>query len=336
MHTFNQALAVSKAFLFGSASLRQQCPIGLRDPQSEISVWLHGLGTPRDVTNHHVMAAARPLIIGIGRLATIDSERLRQNQTSLEFREQYGETKLLGRIDLRWKETIPLDTEHLCLFETEACWNYCLPKARVWARYAHHAYRNWRTNRRSASSGSRIPARDLRCVFVFYICPRPVVLVSVRDENLVNIFPMDLIGSVGTHHFSLALHTSSSAVPLLEQSRRIALSSLPVEQISVAYELGQNHRKPCVDLGCLPFDTSPSAAFGLPVPRFSLRVREMLIDEVRDLGSHKLFLARTIEDQHWAKGLQLFFVHGIYDARRRQSRLESANSDSVSCSHRFA
>ena len=42
------------------------------------------------------------------------------------------------------------------------------------------------------------------------------------------------------------------------------------------------------------------------MPKFSLRVREMLIEDVKSLGSHKFFLARTVEDQNRADGLQLF------------------------------
>jgi flavin reductase (DIM6/NTAB) family NADH-FMN oxidoreductase RutF len=334
MFTLDHVLAACRSVVFGSPNLHQQCPVGLRDPQSEVCVWLHGFGAPRDVTHGHVMAAARPLTVGIGSLNTIDSERIRQCQPSLEFREQSGENKLLGRIDLRWKETIPLATEQLCLFETIGCRNYCLPKAQLWARYAHHAYQNWRASRRYGSASVPIPRQQQHSLFVFYICPRPVALVTVVEGDLVNIFPMDLIGPIGSQHFSLALHDTSTAIPSLERSRRIALSSVPANQISVAYELGPNHRKPCVELDRIPFATSPSTVFGLPVPRFALRVREMLVEAVRDMGSHKLFLARMVGDEHWSDGPQLFFVHGIYHARRDRNGGDFGEWDTNSCLHR--
>ena len=332
MLTLGGTLAGLKRLVFGSWNLRQQCPIGLQDPQSEVSVWLNGLGAPRDVTHTHVMAAARPLTFGVGIADEFDPAVSRRSRVSLEFRERSGEKQLLGKIGLRWKEAIRIGGEHLHLFETSSCGNYCLPRVQLWARYAHLAYRIWRAQRQSGPSRIPIAPRELCRVFVFYICPRPVVLVSVRDGNLVNIFPMDLLGPIGTHHFSLALHSTSAGVPLMERSRRIVLSSVPAEQLSVAYELGKNHNKPCVDWASVPFPTTPSAAFGLPVPRFSLRVREMEIEAVRNLGSHKLFLARTVEDQRWAEGLQLFFVHGIYQARREHRNMESAQWNSAACS----
>jgi len=330
MLTLSDAHAILKRFVFGSANLRQQCPIGLRDPQSEVSVWLRGLGAPREVTHTHVMAAARPLTLGVGMADKFDPAVNQRNRVSLEFRERSGEKQLLGKIGLRWREAIPIGGEQLHLFETNSCGNYCLPRVQLWARYAHLGYRSWRAQRQYGPSNIPIALRELCRVFVFYICPRPVVLVSVRDGNLANIFPMDLLGPIGPRHFSLALHSTSAAVPLMERSRRIALSSVPVEQVSVAYELGQNHKQPCVDWARVPFLTAPSAAFGLPVPRFSLRVREMEIEAVRNLGSHKLFLARTVEDQRWAEGLQLCFVHGIYQARRERRRAQSRAGTGIS------
>ncbi|MBO0910451.1 MAG: hypothetical protein J2P13_01555 [Acidobacteria bacterium] len=329
MSTVDRIASACKALVFGSADLRQVCALGLSEPQSEVSVWLLGLGAPRDVTHSHIMASARPLVFGIGLVDGIDPAVIERSQVSLEFREQGGKKQLLGRIGLRWKEAVPLSHQQLLLFETTECGNYCLPKPWLWARYAHHAYYSWRANRRLCSSTTPVSVRELHSVYVFYICPRPVALVSVRDENLVNIFPMDLIGPILSQHFSLGLHSTGAAVPLLERSRRIAVSSVPAEQATLAYELGPNHRKSTIDLAQAPFAVSRSAAFGLPVPQFSLRVREMLIEKVRDLGSHKLFLARIVEDQRWVEGPQLFHVHGIYHSRRLRHPVEAAGESQL-------
>ena len=40
--TATQARRALKRLVLGSASIHQYLPIGLRDPQSEVSVWLHG------------------------------------------------------------------------------------------------------------------------------------------------------------------------------------------------------------------------------------------------------------------------------------------------------
>jgi len=216
-------------------------------------------------------------------------------------------------------DTIPVGNREVFLFEGRNCRNYCVPRAWLWMRYLYYAYQRWRSTKRSDAPDIRMTGRDVHCLLVCYICPRPVVLVSVMHGNLTNIFPMDLIGPIGLRYFSLALHSTSTAVPLMERSRRIALSSVPVEQTSVAYQLGKNHNKPCVDSHDLPFATMASPAFGLPVPQFSLRVREMQIEAVRTVGSYRLFLARTIEDQWRADGPQLFLVHGFYQTWKHRA-----------------
>lgn len=47
----------------------------------------------------------------------------------------------------------------------------------------------------------------------------------------------------------------------------------------------------------MPFDLTASQAFGLPIPELALAVREMEVEEVRALGSHRLFICRTRVNQ---------------------------------------
>ena len=50
------------------------------------------------------------------------------------------------------------------------------------------------------------------------------------------------------------------------------------------------------------------------------RVQEMQVAEVHHIGSHSLFIARLIHDQRFSHGLEMFVVHGIYQAARHRSR----------------
>jgi len=306
-----------RQLVLGSANVPQQCVIGIRDPQSEVSVWLEGAGTPIDVTHNNVMIGASPLAIGIG-LGKPEGQAARKSRLSLKFREMKGERRLLGEIRLRMTETMAIGDEQLCVFETQGCRNYCVPRVRLWIRNMHHAYRKWQSERRSAVTASQIRTSELRSVFTFYICPRPVVLVSVLHQGAGNIFPMDLIGPVGTQHFALALHNTSGPLRLMEQSRRIAVSSVPIEHSSRAFELGKNHNTRAMAFGDLSFPTIPSVTFGIPAPLFSLRIREMQIETVRTLESHTLFVATVVRDDFRNEGMQMFQIHGFYQAWRQR------------------
>lgn len=317
-----------KRLLLGSASVHQYRPIGLRDPQSEVSVWLHGLGPPRDVTDSNVAASTKPVTLGIGFEKDLHFTTVRRARLSLKFREREGEKRLLGEIDLRPIEAIPLDDGQLCLFQPESCKNYCATKPRLWARYLYIDFQQRRARKRSRVRERQITAGHLHCLFVFYICPRPVVLVTAAHANCVNIVPMDLLGPVSARCFSLALHCTSTAAPLFDRSRRIAVSSVPFEQAAVVYRLGGNHKAPCVDMNHLPFETTDTIAFGLPVPRFALRVREMKIESVRTVGSYRVFLASAVEDRRLAEGAHCFLVHGFYQRLAASSALSSAAAGS--------
>jgi flavin reductase (DIM6/NTAB) family NADH-FMN oxidoreductase RutF len=252
-------------------------------------------------------------------LATVKRARL-----SLKFLERQGDHRVLGEIGLRPTEAISLDDGQLFLFEPHHCKNYCVSRPWLWMRYLFFAYHQWQARKCSLAPELQIPAGQLHCLFVFYICPRPVVLVSVAEANLVNIVPMDLIGPVSLRCFSLALHSTSTAAPLIEGSRRIAISSVPSEQAAVAYRLGNNHKSPCADVERLPFATTRTAAFGLPVPQFALRVREMQIESVRAVGGYKFFLASTIGDRWLAEGPQFFLVHGFHQRLVTSSEISLA------------
>jgi flavin reductase (DIM6/NTAB) family NADH-FMN oxidoreductase RutF len=318
MLTIRRARTALRQFVFGPP-IPQFCTVGLQDPQSEVRVWLRGLGTPLDVTDRNVIVAARPFTVGVG-LEDSDEATIQRASLFLSFSDHFGHPRLLGEIQLSYAETIRIGNRLLCLFRGSRSTNRCLPRSVVWRRYLDFARQQRRVAKGPTPPETQMIIRELFALSTFYICPRPVVLVSVVDGNAGNLFPMDLIGPVGGQHFTLALHGTSTAVSLMERSRKVALSGVPVEQIATAYALGQNHKKADFRWNQVSFALTNSPAFGLPIPEFALSVKEMEIEEVRAMGSHKLFICRTEVNHLRSHGLQLSFVHGFYHARRQQTQ----------------
>jgi flavin reductase (DIM6/NTAB) family NADH-FMN oxidoreductase RutF len=308
----------AKRLLFGPMSFAQQCPIGLSDPQQEVIVRLHGSGEPRDVTRTQLMASGAPFTIGIG-LETQESLESQNRPLSLCFYSREDE-KLLGSIALRASAVIPAGPRFLHLFHCRSFKNFCLPRPWLWSRYLHYAY----LRSRVPVPDVRPTMRDLHSMFVFYICPRPVVLGGVSDGTRSNVFPMNLMGPIGDGYFCFALNSARPVTALVERARSVALSSLPFAKSSVALQLGKNHKVAHIDLAHLPFSTKPSPNFGFPVPDFAMRVREIQVEATHEVGSHTLFIARIVHDDRWAHGLEMFVVHGIYQAARHRSHAELA------------
>jgi len=298
-----------KRMLLGETNQPQQCTVGLHDPQREVRVWLHGVGTPRDVTFEHSIACASPftICIGGGDWQVRDAGK----GPTLEFREHDGEGRLLAELGLRHTATILTDGLALHLFQVDRCRNYCLSAGRLWAHYLHHAYLRWRS-----SSHIRLSGLEAQAMTASFICPRRVVLVSTVWGDRSNIFPMNLLGSLSDGYFAFSLDSTRLAAPLVAGAGTVALSGIPVGRAEVAQQLGKNHKKESVPWSQLPFSTTPSTALGIPVPCFASRVIELQLETTRNLGSHTLFVSRVVGDERRAAGEQFFMVHGIYQSWR--------------------
>ncbi|HZS55754.1 MAG TPA: flavin reductase [Bryobacteraceae bacterium] len=301
-----------KKIALGDADVSQQCTVGMPDPQTEIRVWLDGMRDPLDVTNNHVVACASPLTVGIG-MNPEQSQRTRQSHPGLIFREYGGQQRLLARMRLQTSGSIWAGSQEMCLYQIRRCSNYCLAQHRLWA---HDLYQFFVRHRAEKNPEIPMSIRGARSMNVFFICPRPVVLVSAIYGDAGNIFPMNLLGHIADGYFAFALNSYRKAAPLVERAGRVALSSIPIEQAGLVRQLGKHHRLERVNWEELPFPIMRSAAFDLPVPQFALRIREMQIEAVHKLGSHTLFFARLIRDDRLKDNLQFCMIHGIYQAWR--------------------
>ena len=205
MLTIRWARTALREIVFGPP-IPQFCTVGLKYPQSEVRVWLRGLGSPLDVTDTNVIVTARPFTVGIGleahsrrgyhqKCPSVHRISVITPGTTLARRN----STLLRRDDLhRRPGTLPVQ-------------GIALNEQMLAQKRGLEALPGFCPSATSIAKGptppeTRMIIRELFALSTFYICPRPVVLVSVVDGNAGNIFPMDLIGPIGGQHFTLALH----------------------------------------------------------------------------------------------------------------------------------
>jgi flavin reductase (DIM6/NTAB) family NADH-FMN oxidoreductase RutF len=160
---------------------------------------------------------------------------------------------------------------------------------------------------------------------VMFIRPHPVSLVSLVGDAGGNIFPMNIMGDLGNGYIAFALKDSRRAAHLVEGTGRIAVSSVPISQARLAYELAVNHKKDSIEWDQLPFATMASAAFQIPVPVFAQRIRELEVEKVHPIGSHTFFVARIVYDQIISNAPQLCVIHGFYQAWRLRGKSAELN-----------
>ena len=59
-------------------------------------------------------------------------------------------------------------------------------------------------------------------MIVFFICPRPVVIVSVVHGDEGNVFPMNLMGPIGNGRFAFSLNSTRHAAPITGRAGKLA------------------------------------------------------------------------------------------------------------------
>ena len=313
---------VLRKILFGDTLIPQEFFLGLPDPQTEIAVWLHGRGVPVDVTFRHSMACAAPFTICI-RLdseGSLDKDDL--DQPSLVFCERCGHKRSLGEIALKSPTMFSVGELKLALFEARGSRNWCLSNVLLWMHYLYHAY----LERHAVdTSGMKMSFLEKRAAMVMFIRPHPVSLVSLVGEAGGNIFPMNIMGDLGDGYIAFALKDCRRAAHLVEGAGRVAVSSIPLSQAPLAYKLAINHTKDSIEWEQLPFATMTSSSFHIPVPVFAQRVRELEVESVHPIGSHTLFVARTVSDEVRSREPGLCVIHGFYQAWRLRGRSAELN-----------
>lgn len=288
--------------------LPQWPPIALQAPQQVVRVGLMANHEIFDVTGRAVVASLRPFTLAVGldapSLAAIDADPTPQ----LHF-EDLESQRTVGVLHLQQVRNWMTSGATLGLFEVRDGTQRCL----------HWPYRNWNRwlqNRRMRANTDPnnffMPPAAVQQQMIFYICPRPVVLVSVDDGTHSNLFPMDLIGPTSADHFTLALRSTSPSIAAMKSARCVALSDVPAREFATAYKLGVHHKNVKVNWGELPFRIERSRVFSLPCPAIALRVRELTILDFDTIGSHTFFLCRVVSDLATGEGTQFFHTSGIY------------------------
>lgn len=291
-----------------------------QQPQKEITVLLRGFGSLRDVTRCHGPASTIPCTLWVAFDRGQGPGQSQRDCLALEFCES-DSLETLGKIGLKWRQTIEEGPVEILVFEPRSAVSRCHQRIHG---YAHQLLQLWK----QYHNKSKIKLSPLEHVAmsVLFTIPRPISLVSVEHAGRANLFPLNVMGEVKDEYFAFALTACKLPAQLLEGAGRFALSATPIEQAPLAFALAINHNRVTIQWKELPFPTRPSLKLGIPVPTFSPRVRDMIIESVHRVGSHSLFVARTISDEGVATGPEFSVVHGFYQAWRIRNGLDSRAS----------
>lgn len=287
--------------------LPQWSVVAVAPPQQAVSASLRWGGNAADVTADHTVASLKPLMIA----TSVEAGP----HPLLEYVDS-ATGRLLGVLHLEQTVSVAAGTASLALYRVAAGEHRCLG----WPRRPWNAWLQNRLMRKNRSSPhSALEPAAVQQLMIAYLCPRPVVLVSVDAPGHRNIFPMDLIGPLQrSGFFSLALRSTNVSVPVMRDVRRVALSGVPATMKAAVYKLSEHHKQPLPDWNELPFPVRLSREFGIPAVAAALRIRELAIVHSQEIGPHTFFLCRIASDENSAAGMQLHHTAGFHQAYRRR------------------
>ena len=285
----------------------QWSPIAMAPSARVVTAILRWNGQEADVTADHTVASLKPLTIA----TSLDAGA----HAVLAYHDD-ATGKTLGILHLARAGSISIQGLSIALYGVEKGEHRCL-------RWPRRPWNAWLQNRsmlkNRASNHLNMTPAAAQQLMIAYLCPRPVILVSVDTPSHRNIFPMDLIGSLErSGFFTLALRSTNVSLPAIREVRRVALSGMPAAMKAVVYKLSGHHKQPPRDWNVLPFPLRTSPEFKIPAVADALQIRELTVLHSQEIGSHTFLVGRVASDENLAEGEQLHHTAGFYQLYRRR------------------
>lgn len=136
---------------------------------------------------------------------------------------------------------------------------------------------------------------EKRIQAALYSYPRNIIVVSFKDQEYYNIFPMDFqcyLPDDDLHIFGL--RTTNITLEKILSEKKMVVSDPSAADIKTIYFLGSHNSKIPPRIEDLPFGIIESGQFKFPVPDFASSYKEIEIITNQLLGSHMFFVGRVI------------------------------------------
>ena len=154
-----------------------------------------------------------------------------------------------------------------------------------------------------------------------YSYPRRIRLVTFRQKDYFNIFPMDLLGDIKNHgRYVFGLRHTNTSLPRIMEEEKIAVCEVSSTHQDLIYQLGKHHSGIPPALEELPFKVGLSRHFSFYIPAVVESYKEVRILKTKDLGSHMLLWGETVDGEVLTKPVDhlylVHFLHFLYQKTR--------------------
>lgn len=263
--------------LFGSTNFKEFPAVSINDNLIDESVLLEIGENQSDVSDTHWLLSLEPMVFGIWF----------ENETNFEpvngklyFRSK--ENQIRAIVDLNFIESISEKEGTLLLAQVENTEVLHSSLFKLKLIYNLHYKR------------PNVSFNQFKNLLAAFSYPRKVRLVSFRNEDYFNIFPMDLVGEIpNTKRFAFGLRHSNGALSKILEAKKIVAAGFPSKFKDDVYELGKHHSGNPPTIDALPFKVNETNLHQFPIPEWVTKYNEIEIVKTIDLGSHMLLWGET-------------------------------------------
>lgn len=297
---------------------------GLRNPLN-VYATAHDSSAARDVTSLHALVGYKPVLIvlpvadGAGPSA-IEPElclSFANGDFALDTRWEDFPTSRdsVARLALRRIRDHRVDDLTLAFYEGTHGEHRFLNRVR-------RATNNWLEARKNKGVDNiDLQGNLYEQVRIAYSVPRLICLVSLGDQHGMNLFPTDLHGPIGAHHYISSLRLGGKACSQVERCRRIVISEVDAMSFRQVYAMGKNHMKDLTALRDFDLHPAPSASLGVPLPAGVVNYRELEWVNYLEIGIHRIYCYRVLHSEGIASARRLAHVHKYYVQWRENAGL---------------
>lgn len=264
--------------LFGSTYFKEFPAVSLDEGSIDGQVFFESGEMRFEVSKTHWLLSLEPMVFGVW---FERASGFKAVSGKLVFKS--GQGQIRGKIELNFTESLSEEAGTLFLFEAKSSEVFYGSPFKMRLIYGLHYKRPGVTFRQFI---------NLAAAFSY---PRKVRLVSFREKDYFNMFPMDLVGELpNANCFVFGLRHSNKTLGKIIEGKKLAVTAFPPGMKDEVYQLAKHHSGNPPNVGSLPFEVLESGLFRFPIPETALQYDEVEITETRNLGSHMLLWGSTV------------------------------------------
>jgi hypothetical protein len=300
-----------RKILLGDTPVSEYSTVTVKDEIIE-RVYLEVGDIKKDISNTHWLLCLSPIVFGVWFTKKEDT-LFTGNELSrkMYFKDSDPSGMDVAVLELKLFAKIEEEDGTLILLKLDKVSIKHISRIRTWVLFQRY-YKK--------------PEQDfykLKSYSAAYSYPRKVRLISFKEDNWFNIFPMDLVGDIPmSKRYVFGLRHSNVTLARIIETKKMVVSEIPYQFKDIIYQLGKHHHQPLSD-SKPPFDLIQTDIFGFPIPAWAISYKEIEIVKTLNLGSHMLLWGEEINVQNLGSPsghlYHIHFLHYLHQKRKEQA-----------------